>query len=69
MTALDIDQYYNDMQYVYDRLAKLEEFKENFERCEQPRIQQAYLASDDFYDFRDDYNSKSSFEFVDIKKN
>lgn len=69
MTALDIDQYYNDMQYVYDRLSKLEEFKENFERCEQPRIQQAYLASDEFYDFIDDYNSKSSFEFVDIKKN
>lgn len=69
MTALNIDQYYNDIQYVYDRLAKLEEFKENFERCEQPRIQQAYLASDEFYDFRDYYNSKSFFEFVDIKKN
>lgn len=65
MTALDINQYYNDMQHVYDRLEKLE----NFIRYEQPRIQQAYLASNEFYDFRDDYNRKSSFEFVDIKKN
>ena len=68
MTALDIEKYYNDMYYVYDRLAELEKFKENFERYEQPRVQQAYIAADDFYAFRDDYNRKS-FEFVDIKKN
>ena len=65
MTTLDINQYYNDMQHVYDRLEKLE----NFIRYEQPHIQQAYLLSSEFYDFRDAYNSKSSFEFVDIKKN
>lgn len=69
MTALDINQYYNDMRYVYDRLMKLEEFKEHFERYELPCIRQACDASSEFYDFRDDYNSKSSFEFVDVTKN
>lgn len=69
MTALDINQYYSDMKYVYDRLENLEWFKENFERYERPCIQQASSASNEFYDFRDAYNSKSSFEFVDIKKN
>lgn len=69
MTVLDIDQYYNDMKYLYNTLAKLEEFKENFERHVAPRIDHAYYAADEFYNFRDAYNSKSSFEFVDIKKN
>ena len=55
--------------YVYDRLAKLEEFKENFKRHVAPIVDYVHYATDDFYDFRDDYNSKSSFEFVDIKKN
>ena len=69
MTALDINQYYNDMRYVYDRLAKLEEFKEHFERHVVPIIDHTNHVSDEFYDFRDDYNSKSSFEFVDVTKN
>ena len=69
MTALDRDQYYSDMRYVYDRLMKLEEFKENFERHMAPIIDYAHYAADEFYDFRDDYNSKSSFEFVDVTKN
>jgi hypothetical protein len=57
------------MRYVYDRLAKLEEFKENFERYTAPIVDQAQHAADEFYDFRDDYNSKASFEFVDVTKN
>jgi len=69
MTALDINQYYNDMRYVYDRLAKLEEFKEYFERHVASIIDHAHYAADEFYDFRDDYNSKASFEFVDVTKN
>ena len=69
MTALDINQYYNDMGYVYDRLSKLEEFKENFDRTTAWKIEQGYFASQDFFSFREDYYSKSSFEFVDIKKN
>ena len=54
MTALDRDQYYSDMRYVYDRLMKLEEFKENFERHMAPIIDYAHYAADEFYDFRDD---------------
>ena len=69
MTALDINQYYNDIGYVYDRLTKLEEFKENFERHVAPIVDHTNHVADEFYDFRDDYNSKSSFEFVDVTKN
>ena len=69
MTALDINQYYSDMKYVYDRLGELEKFKENFERHVASIIDHAHYAANEFYDFRDAYNSKSSFEFVDIKKN